>query len=39
MEAELTTGDRKGVPGGALAGTVGRAVAGAAIGVVAPGLP
>jgi len=33
------TGDRKGVPVGTLAGTVGRAGAGAAIGVVVPGLP
>jgi len=35
----VTTGDRTGVPVGNLSGTFGRAGAGAAIGVVAPGLP
>ena len=35
----MTKGERTGVPVGTLAGTVGRAGAGAAIGVVAPGPP
>jgi len=35
----VTTGDRTGVPVRTLSGTVSRAEAGAAIGVVAPGLP
>jgi len=39
VQAAVTTGDRTGVPVGTLLGTVGRAKAGAAIGVVAPGLP
>jgi len=39
VEAEVKTGDRTGIPVGILVGTVGRAGAGAAIGVVALGLP
>jgi len=39
VEAEGKTGDRMGVPVGTLAGTVRRAIAGAAIGVVSSGLP